>query len=283
VTLVAIFCVLNIIINFKSVYGKLKRINSVIVAIMLLVKLDTGFNIEVEFPISPFHKRLFAWLIDVFILWIYIQVISAVIDSPLYAWHWSSVLGLLPVLLYFPVSEIAMRGQTVGKMALRIKVITEEGGQPTAGQYLIRWLFRMIDFPIWLLAAVILRQLPWWTLPLIFLGLACVIFTPRSQRVGDLLAGTILIDLKNRTSWQDTVFTAIESTYKPRYPQVMQLSDRDLNTLKSIIKSVRKNNDYQLAMKIADRIKSKLKMDSEQESIDFLETLLKDYNYYSTN
>ncbi len=31
---------------------------------MQLVKLDTGFNIEVEFAISPFHKRFFAWLID---------------------------------------------------------------------------------------------------------------------------------------------------------------------------------------------------------------------------
>ena len=33
---------------------------------MLAVKLDTGFNIEVEFPISPFHRRLFAWIILLF-------------------------------------------------------------------------------------------------------------------------------------------------------------------------------------------------------------------------
>jgi uncharacterized RDD family membrane protein YckC len=250
---------------------------------MLLVKLDTGFNIEVEFPISPFHKRLFAWLIDMFICWIYLQLISAIMDSSIFGFDWRQVVAFLPVMFYFPVSEILMNGQTLGKMAMRIKVITEEGGQPSIGQYLIRWLFRMIDFPYWLIATVAYGILPWWILPLVFLGLVCVIFTPRSQRVGDLLAGTILIDLKNRTSWEDTVFTEVESTYKPRYPQVMQLSDRDLNTLKSIIKSVRKNNDYQLAMKIADRIKSKLKMDSDQDSIEFLETLLKDYNYFATN
>lgn len=250
---------------------------------MLLVKLDTGFNIEVEFPISPFHKRLFAWLIDVFICWLYLQLMTAIIDVPMFGMSWIQVVIGIPVLLYFPLCEITMNGQTLGKMALRIKVITEEGGQPSMGQYLIRWLFRMIDFPWWLLGAVLNQILPWWILPLIFIGLACVIFTPKSQRIGDLLAGTILIDLKNRTSWQDTVFTEVESTYKPRYPQVMQLSDRDINTLKSIIESVRKKNDYQLAMKIGDRIKSKLKMDSDQDSIDFLQTLLKDYNYYSTN
>ena len=31
----------------------------------LTVKLDTGFNIEIDFPISPFHRRMFAWCIDV--------------------------------------------------------------------------------------------------------------------------------------------------------------------------------------------------------------------------
>ena len=250
---------------------------------MLQVKLDTGFNIEVEFPISPFHKRLFAWLIDMFICWLYLQLMSAIIDSPIFGVSWQQILTFIPVLLYFPLCEITMNGQTPGKMALRIKVITDEGSQPSIGQYLIRWLFRMIDFPWWLLGAVLNQVLPWWTLPLIFLGLACVIFTPKSQRIGDLLAGTILIDLKNRTSWEDTVFTEVESTYKPRYPQVMQLSDRDINTLKSIIESVRRKNDYALAMKIGDRIKSKLKMDSDQDSIEFLQTLLKDYNYYSTN
>ena len=32
---------------------------------MLQVKLDTGFNIEIDFMIAPFIKRLFAWLIDI--------------------------------------------------------------------------------------------------------------------------------------------------------------------------------------------------------------------------
>lgn len=250
---------------------------------MLQVKLDTGFNIEVEFPISPFHKRLFAWLIDLFICWLYLQLMSTLTDLKSYDVSWLEVIVVIPLLLYFPLLEIPLNGQTIGKMAMRIKVITEEGGQPTIGQYLIRWLFRMVDFPWWLLFAVLNGIIPPWTMPLIFIGLACVIFTPKSQRIGDLLAGTILIDLKNQTSWEDTVFTEVESTYKPRYPQVMQLSDRDINTLKSIIESVRRKNDYALAMKIGDRIKSKLKMDSDQDSIEFLQTLLKDYNYYSTN
>src|SRR5690348_5304938 len=106
--------------------------------------------------------------------------------------------------------------------------------------------------------------------------------TPRSQRIGDIVAGTIVIDTRNNTSWQDTVFAELSDTYKPRYPQVMQLSDRDINTLKNIIDTVKKKNDHALANRIAQRILSKTKMETDQYPIDFLETLLLDYNYYST-
>jgi uncharacterized RDD family membrane protein YckC len=253
---------------------------------MLLVKLDTGFNIEVEFALSPFHRRFFAWLIDVTIqgtyLWLGTKILNGLVG---YNWAdeiWGVVLFLLPFIFYHLISEIIMNGQSVGKMAMQIKVMTIQGGQPSVSQYLIRWLFRIVDFPILLGLQMMSGYSNWWMILFVFAGLICTIATPKSQRVGDLVAGTILIDLKNRTSWQDTVFTEVESTYQPMYPQVMQLSDRDINTLKNIIETVKKRNDYDLSLKIADRIQSKLKMNSHQDSLEFLQTLLKDYNYYST-
>lgn len=249
---------------------------------MLLVKLDTGFNIEVEFPISPFHKRFFAWIIDLVVLFLYARIMAFAVEVNS-DWDWRSVLAGLPLIFYHLVSEVALNGQSLGKLAMGIRVVTEEGGRPSIGQFLIRWIFRLLDFPYWLLAFTISGSLPWPFFPLVFAGLAFAIFTPKSQRIGDLLAGTISIDLKVRTSWQDTVFTEVEATYQPRYPQVMQLSDRDINTLKSIIETVRRKNDFDLSIRIADRIKAKLKMNSDQDSFDFLQTLLKDYNYYSSH
>jgi len=46
--------------------------------------------------------------------------------------------------------------------------------------------------------------------------------------------------------------------------------------------NVKKKNDYDLSIRIAERIKSKLKLSSDQDSLDFLQTLLKDYNFYTT-
>lgn len=254
---------------------------------MPLVKLDTGFNIEVDFAISPFHKRLFAWIIDLMVCWLYIKIMAILFEEPsffiiLYSYSLKSMLITIPVAFYHLICEIALNGRSLGKMAMNIKVITAEGGQPGIGQYLLRWLFRMLDFPIFILGLLVSGEIPWWMFPLLFMGLVSVILTPLSQRIGDLVAGTIIIDLKNQTSWEDTVFKEVESTYQPRYQQVMQLSDRDINTLKSIIENVKKKNDYELSIRIAERIKSKLKMQSDQDSLEFLETLLKDYNYYST-
>ena len=254
---------------------------------MLLVKLDTGFNIEVEFALSPFHRRFFAWLIDVTIQGTYLylgaKILNALVKIDWDEQLWGVVLYMLPFIFYHLISEIMMNGQSLGKMAMQIKVMTIQGGEPSISQYLIRWLFRIIDFPILLFLGTLSGYSTWWVVVFLFAGLICVIATPKSQRVGDLVAGTILIDLKKRASWQDTVFTEVESTYQPRYPQVMQLSDRDINTLKNIIETVKKRNDYDLSLKIAYRIQSKLKMNSDQDSLEFLQTLLKDYNYYSTN
>ena len=125
--------------------------------------------------------------------------------------------------------------------------------------------------------------LPWYTSVLAFSGVACVIMSDKSQRIGDIVAGTIVIFTRSKTSWQDTVFTEVEADYKPRYPEVMQMSDKDLNSLKMIIETVKKNNNHELAFRISERIKWKLNIQGDQDAKDFLETLLKDYNYYSNH
>jgi len=252
---------------------------------MLSVKLDTGFNIEVDFPISPFHRRLFALFIDSLAIWLYFYFagkLGYLIPEKILARSpWLNELIWIPILIYFPGMELLTNGQTIGKKLMGIRVITLEGGQATVSQYLIRWMFLLVDFPLWIFPMIYAGILPWYSSILAFSGIACFIISDKSQRIGDMLAGTIIIYTRSNTSWQDTVFTEVEAGYKPRYPQVMQMSDKDLNSLKMIIETVRKNNNHDLAFRIAERIKSKLNMQGDQDAQDFLETLLKDYNYYS--
>jgi len=253
---------------------------------MAQVKLDTGYNIEVEFVLAPFYKRLVAWFIDVLACWLYVYAMSSLLSIGsafifTNVWDIAGLLVSIPVLLYHVVLEVLTNGRSLGKLVMNIQVITAEGGQPTLGQFLIRWVARLVDFPYWIPLAVAYNTLPWWTMPLTFAGFICIMVTPKNQRIGDVVAGTMLIDLKNSTSWEDTVFTELETGYLPKYPQVMQLSDRDLNTLKSIISSIKKRSDQKLAGKISDRIRAKLNIQTDEEPYPFLVTLLKDYNYFT--
>jgi len=253
---------------------------------MMFVKLDTGFNIEVDFPISPMHRRMIAWIIDLAVMLAYsiggIRLLDFVLGPTWRNAQWTTILFSIPILLYHLLFEITMNGQSLGKKAMSIKVLSLDGGQPSISQYLIRWIFRLVDFPIWIMKAIASNELPWWCMVLLFAGMCSVMITQKSQRIGDLVAGTIIIDTKTTTSWQDTVFTQLESAYQPRFPEVMHLSDKDINTLKSIIETVKKKKDYNLATRISDRIQTKLSIRSDQDPLDFLETLLKDYNYYAT-
>src|SRR5664279_3238620 len=253
---------------------------------MLTVKLDTGFNIEVDFPISPFHRRMFAFIIDVMVMLFYWKIMQTLLGAELQRENrdnvWLSVLLGIPVLLYYPVMEILTNGQTVGKKIMGIRVIRLEGGQASVSQYFLRWMFRTIDFPTWIFLAIWQGALPWYSSIFLFTGIASIIISNKSQRIGDIVAGTIVIFTRSKSSWQDTVFTEVELDYIPRYPQVMQMSDKDLNSLKLIIDTVKKSNNHELSFRIAEKIKWKLNLHADQEALEFLETLLKDYNYYSS-
>jgi hypothetical protein len=107
--------------------------------------------------------------------------------------------------------------------------------------------------------------------------------TQKQQRLGDILARTVLINTKQNERLSDTVFLEVADNYTPQFPQIMQLSDRDMNALKGIIDTSRKHKDHNMALMAAEKIKAHLKIETELEPEQFLEILLKDYNYLSAN
>ena len=241
------------------------------------IKILTSFNIELEFETPEFHKRLFAWLVDLCILVAYYLIASKLLlqisskrtasgDDLPFIYNLSAVylLCYVPLFVYHLVCEISMNGQSIGKKLLGIKVISENGGQPALHQYLIRWLLRPFDFYFFGLV-----------------GLLTVVNSKRNQRLGDMAAGTLVIKTKMETDINDTVFFELSDGYKPRFKEVMRLSDRDMNVIKGILDNSRKYNNFDIAARTSDKIRSILNITDYEEPVEFLETLLKDYNYFS--
>jgi uncharacterized RDD family membrane protein YckC len=264
---------------------------------MSVIRVTTSFNLDIDFEAPPFHRRLFAWLIDLFILFVYILLATKLLSQTWGVRGYDDDSGhniqaiilvlLLPVFLYHLISEILMGGQSVGKKLMKVQVVNENGGKASISQYIIRWLIRTSDYII-LVMFVYADQISIYPKEFFtaFAGAIILLVTDvvlvnskKNQRLGDILAHTILIKTKQKNSIDDTIFLHIGEGYTPSFPQVMQLSDRDVNALKSILDAAKKHNDYNLAFNASEKIKTHLKIDTSLSPFDFLEILLKDYNY----
>jgi uncharacterized RDD family membrane protein YckC len=264
---------------------------------MAAIKISTNFNIDLEFEAAPFHRRLLAWIFDIIVLIVYLVLAFKLLN---YFAAWLSpeatlafmMLMFLPCLTYNLFSEILMNGQSIGKRIMRLRVVNENGGSPSIGQFVIRWLIRTSDYMIF----VILLYAPQATqngdtnfiwkigIPLsLLLADIFLVNSKKGQRLGDLLAHTLVISANKQSSINDTIFLEVADGYVPSFPQVMQLNDRDINSLKGILDTARKRHDYNFAEMAAEKVKSHLKISTTLSAFDFLEVLLKDYNYLSTN
>jgi len=270
---------------------------------MAVIKVPTNFNIDVEFEIPEFYRRLIALLID-FLMQFFIyklgilllEVLASNIDykesEQWYNLHWLSIVIILgPILIYHVLLEITMNGQSIGKKILNIKVVNENGGKASISQFLIRWLLRDIWFIIILfigLAKEYQGKNAESTFLILFVfayfitDIILVVASKKGQRIGDLLAKTILIRINSKGNIEDTIFIDVADNYVPSFPQIMQLSDKDINAIKSILETAKKKGDYLMAESASNKIKNHLKIESTKSPFDFLDILLKDYNYLST-
>lgn len=193
----------------------------------------------------------------------------------------------VPMLLYSLVSEVLMHGQSIGKKMMKIRVISLEGGEPTLGQYLIRWMFRAWEWPF-LFGYVLFStsSLIVYTLLTGFLGILVVIIigvSKKSQRLGDLAANTAVVNTRSKLSVQDTIFMEIKQPdYLVKFPEVLKLTDRDINTIKNVVNHYYKTHNADTPNRVARKVQDVLKVNTEMHAVDFLEKLLADYNFLAT-
>ncbi len=258
-------------------------------AVMSLIQIATPFNIDIEFEIAEFHKRLLAYLIDFILLLIYLFGSATFLFGTIRLGSENLGFGilvvLLPMLFYSLLTELWMGGQTVGKKIMKIKVVSLDGGEATLGQYLIRWFLRFYEWSFIIISTFYFNIFLGFIL-LFIGGIASIIIisvTAKNQRLGDLAAGTVVVNTRTRLTIDDTIFIDIRKTdYKVMFPQVMRLSDRDINTIKGVLTQASKRNNYDMCHRVASKIKEVLQIESDMYVDQFLEKLLEDYNYLAT-
>lgn len=229
-------------------------------------QIQTAQNVSIEQNLANFFERASAWFIDLLIIIAYVFLIflifSIIGDTPGMA---VIMLVSLPPLLYHLVMELTMDGQSIGKSAMKIRVVCIDGSKPKASHYLIRWCLRLIDIA---LTSGSLASL------FILLG-------GKGQRLGDLAAKTSVISEKKTVDFTQTILMDIPENYVPKYPQVTIFNDQDMRQTKSIYIKAKHSREYHIINKLHQQLASKMDVQQEGQSIKFVERVLKDYNYYT--
>lgn len=232
-------------------------------------QIETAQNVKIHQNAATVWDRILAYIIDLVIIFVYIFGTMAIMSGMDVAHFESIATGMvigLPPFLYHLLFETFMNGQSIGKAALKLRVVNLDGSNPQFSSYLIRWLFRLVD------------------ISLVSGGVAIfmILLNGKGQRLGDLAAKTTVISERRQVGFKKVPDFEIDSSYLPTYPQVSTLSDKDMRRIKSIFDKAEEETDHAIIIKLAKKIASQLQIQTEQAPQPFIKTVLQDYQYYST-
>jgi len=150
----------------------------------------TGEGVLLDTKPAAFASRLLASVIDLLILGavfvagsIVLGVIGASMDA-----YGSRILGIVvvaAVTVVLPTTvETLTRGRSLGKLALGVRIVRDDGGPITVRQALIRALVGVIE--LWMTAGVV--------------ALIASMVHPQGKRLGDVLAGTYAARVRGKAA-----------------------------------------------------------------------------------
>lgn len=238
---------------------------------MQTVRVKTPQNIDIDYEVAGIGERTLARLIDLgFFLVLYIIAVIALVFVQSSLGRYTAILVIIIVyaslfVFYDLVCETFMDGQSFGKRIMKIKVISLDGARPRFSQYLLRWLFRIVDF----------------TLSMWACGLLTAALTEKQQRVGDIVAGTTLIKTKPRTQVKNLVFVPPNDGYQVMFKDLSLLSDKDITIIQEVIGTYAKTGNAGAVNAAAAHVRTLLNIPQPEGMNDlrFLQIIVKDYNH----
>ncbi|MBL4705717.1 MAG: RDD family protein [Flavobacteriales bacterium] len=265
---------------------------------MKTIDIVTSNNVTIQYELGSIAQRFLGLVLDCAIFYGY-AILAYTIAGVIFAWvaswapgsvTWDSngdpidvfyfgyviialigcvLVGILfiPVFFYRFLSEYLFSGRTVGKMATGLRVIKVNGSVPSITDYFLRSSFMLIDF--------------WMSIG--SFGFLTSSSSDRNQRIGDMVAGTVVIRLRPSVSYsiKDILSIKTAENYEPQYPQVTVFTDEDMLLIKNAIDRVRRfpnKRHKKLVVELARKAQNLLSIENPPKNkLSFLKTLLQDY------
>lgn len=235
------------------------------------LRIDTPEQIALELPVAGIGSRFLAIAVDTVlqatILFAGFMALS-VYQLPVLFRSIIGVLGPALAILftfcvywgYFAIFEIIWSGRTPGKRLAGIRVIKDTGRSINAFEAIGRNVLRAIDF-----------------LPAMYaVGVVCMMLNRDSRRLGDFVAGTIVVHDKQteemRPTWQsDRTVTMTSGQLRAMTADELQLIETYLHRRLDLDQRVRSNMAEQIVQRII--AKTGVRPEPDQNVDDFLEAV----------
>ena len=195
-----------------------------------MTEVVTGEAVVLDVPVAAFPSRMAALLIDMAV-----QVLALAVTGILVAVSAGQLNGAataaisvsvwVAVIVGYPtVFETLSRGKTLGKMALGVRVVSDDGGPERFRQALIRALAGIFEI---------------WTLVLDPVALITSMVSARGKRLGDMFAGTyVVLDRVPRRRDLPAGYAVLPPPLAgwARLAELSRLSDRDAEAASSYLR-----------------------------------------------
>lgn len=228
------------------------------------LNIDTPEQVALEFSLATIGSRFLAVAIDTIIQIACAIVLLLVVAAAIWA---TGALGLaarpwvLAVLViggfviyygYFAVFETLWNGQTPGKRVIGLRVIHASGRPISAWEAILRNVVRLVD------------QMP----AIYAIGIVSVFVTERSQRLGDLAAGTVVVHERLAEALESVApqRRAARSAHGARRlaPEEISVIELFFSRRGQLDGYVRRHTAHQIARRVRARLEITGQIDDEQ-------------------
>lgn len=233
-------------------------------------QIETAQNVGIQQNVANLGDRMLAYLLDSLIIGLYFFVMIMVmvsLDLEMSDFWALWLLVSLPAFLYYVLLETFWNGQTVGKYTMKTRVVKLDGSKPSFANYFVRWILRIVDVSLTSGGLAVLT----------------ILIKGNGQRVGDIAAGTTVISEKVKLTINDTLLKEIPKGYVPTYSQVTVFKDDEMQLIKTLYDEAIAKGQHNIILSLYNRMIKVMEVEPLQKPIEFVDTAIKDYNFYTQN
>jgi len=233
---------------------------------MLSISTKTAQNVNIDYELASWGERFLAFLLDFAIIYFGWLITLAALSFIL----GGDIGGIIATIIFTPytlVSEILMKGQTIGKKALKIRAMNISGESLEFHTCFTRWCARLLD------VAGSLGTLATLTISV----------SDKRQRIGDLLANTVVIKEKdsNNIFLEEILKLKVKDNVKVVYEKAMLFNEEEMLFIKNTLSRVKKYKNeahFRALDDLCEKVSDRLNLyETPKNKEAFLKQLIKDY------